>query len=472
MTAGPLRILLVSHFFPPSHTAGTENYTLGIALALGRRGHDVRVVCARTWDQGPAYWNGVSHDVVHGLPVERVALNWAKADDPNHVLYESALTERWFEEVLDRTRPDIVHVTSTATLGIGVLRAAHRRGIRLVLTLMDFWFLCPRTILTTGEGQLCDGRTTAWDCERCLLTSSRFFQRLHPYVPQGIERRLWTQVARQPHLSRIRGARGWALDVDDRKAVMRQALEWPDVILSHSRFVKTMFERSGLCEQGHRIRHLPNGHDLGWRDTYRGKSASSTIRFAYMGQIVESKGIQVLVEAFQVADQERRCRLDIWGDTARDAEYADRLRAACAGASDRIALRGCFRREDLADVLREIDVLVVPSMWYENAPLVIQEAFAAATPVIATDLGGMREAVSDGLNGLLFERGDAGSLAGQLRRIIVEPELLATLRSGVPRVASVDEEAVQLDAIYRDSKAAGGDEDAKEVVLAARGAGA
>jgi glycosyltransferase involved in cell wall biosynthesis len=101
-------------------------------------------------------------------------------------------------------------------------------------------------------------------------------------------------------------------------------------------------------------------------------------------------------------------------------------------------------------VLSEIDVIVVPSLWYENAPLVIQEAFATKTPVITTNLGGMAEAVDHGINGLLFERGDVADLARQLRRIVNEPELLDGLRAHIPTVKTIDEEVTELEANYRD----------------------
>ena len=92
--------------------------------------------------------------------------------------------------------------------------------------------------------------------------------------------------------------------------------------------------------------------------------------------------------------------------------------------------------------------MVVPSLWYENAPLVIREAFAANIPVIATNLGGMAEVVAHEVNGLLFERGNADDLAIQLRRIVEEPGLLGQLYQRVPPVKTIEEESAELAAIY------------------------
>jgi glycosyltransferase involved in cell wall biosynthesis len=95
-----------------------------------------------------------------------------------------------------------------------------------------------------------------------------------------------------------------------------------------------------------------------------------------------------------------------------------------------------------------MDVLVVPSRWYENAPGVIFEAFAAGLPVVATDLGGMSEFVRPGENGLLFPLDDAEELAGLLRRLAEEPGLLRRLRDGVPPVKTVGEYVGELEEVY------------------------
>ena len=439
-----MRILDVTLFFPPGRSAGTENYTLAVAAGMAANGHDVRVACAEGWDTGTRYFERVTEDSFGGVPVSRVSLNWTKASDPNVVLYDSAAVERWFARTIRDGQPDLVHVTSAITLGVGVLRAAHRCRVPLVLSLMDFWFLCPRTVLVRGDGELCNGRTTAADCERCLMTSSNLFRRLGTWLPSGVVERGWHAVCQRPALARLRGARGMALNMRHRKDAMQQALALPDLILSHSQFVKRTFEDAGLAGP---IRHLPNGHDLVGRNGSRAKAPASVLRVGYIGQIADQKGLHTLVDAFRLADPGPRARLDIWGDPSRHAPYAESMRARSANLPA-VSWRGAFPHDRVGDVLSGIDVLVVPSTWYENWPLVIQEAFAAGTPVIATNLGGMAEAVTHGVNGLLFERNDAPDLARQVRRLIEEPGLLQHLAKGIPRVKTIREEISELEAAY------------------------
>ena len=91
------KILLITHFLPPSHTAGTEQYTLGLGKSLQAKGHEVTILCAEDWNTGEKYWNGVTQEVYDGVPVYRVHLNWTKAADSNRILYDSLPVEKWLD---------------------------------------------------------------------------------------------------------------------------------------------------------------------------------------------------------------------------------------------------------------------------------------------------------------------------------------------------------------------------------------
>ena len=105
----------------------------------------------------------------------------------------------------------------------------------------------------------------------------------------------------------------------------------------------------------------------------------------------------------------------------------------------------------LEKVLSEIDVVVVPSIWYENAPLTINEAFTASVPVITSNIGGMKELVRDGENGLLFEVGDSNDLTTKMQMIIDDPELLNKLQKGIKikSVTPIDEHVRTIRELYR-----------------------
>ena len=440
-----MNILFITHFFPPKHNAGTENYTAGLAQTFSAKGHDVQVLCAEDWQSGPSYWNGVTKETYKGVPVHRIHLNWAKSSNPNRILYDSVQVENWLGGFLGRLKPDLVHVTSIYSLGVGTFRAVKHVGIPLVLTLTDFWFICPSIQLLHNNGQLCNGKTTAWECQACLSTSSQKFQKLNLLLSEPIRPWVWEKLAQIPLVTRQRGFRGMLLDMLERKQILTEALAIPDRVFSPSIFVQQMFAENSL----NHIEVLRHGHDLSWLQKYNGKTKSNLLRFGYIGQIQTTKGVHVLVEAFQRARLDRGARLDIWGSLDKDNDYTHNLEKLI-GNSRSIKLRGRFQRDNLAEVLADIDVLVVPSLWYENAPLVIQEAFATKTPVIATNLGGMAEAVTHEGNGLLFERNDVADLAKQMQRVINEPSLLTRLQAGIPSVKTIEAEVDQLEMIYQE----------------------
>jgi glycosyltransferase involved in cell wall biosynthesis len=145
---------------------------------------------------------------------------------------------------------------------------------------------------------------------------------------------------------------------------------------------------------------------------------------------------------------EKAIRLMLFGDQTISNDYTNRI-TTIIGNDDRIKLKGTFPRENLSEVFKELDVLVVPSLWYENSPNTILEAFAFKTPVIATNLGGMVELVHHNENGLLFESNNAHGLKEQIQRLLDEPQLLEQLRSGIQPVKSVQDEIDELVEVYQ-----------------------
>ena len=216
-----MRILYITHFFPPTHNAGTENYTFGLAQAFLRQGHEVHVLCAEGWDVGDRYWNGNSVDEYKGVHVHRIHLNWIKANNPNKVLYDSREVEIWLDKFLKDQDFDLVHVTSTITLGVGILRIVKRLGIPLILTLMDFWFVCPSVQLLRSDESLCDGQTTAWQCQSCLLVNSIYLKKLGiSSIPNSTHSSILGTLLRVNLISKRRGLRGMSLKYEGAQTII------------------------------------------------------------------------------------------------------------------------------------------------------------------------------------------------------------------------------------------------------------
>jgi glycosyltransferase involved in cell wall biosynthesis len=159
------------------------------------------------------------------------------------------------------------------------------------------------------------------------------------------------------------------------------------------------------------------------------------------------KGVHVLVDAVAALPKDA-FELKIHGDTRTFPDYTARLRAQAAGLP--VTFMGPFDRADMADVYRGMDVLVVPSLWLENSPLVIHEAFLAGVPVVAARLGGIADLVADGRNGLLYDHDSAPMLGRALQQLIDSPDLLAALARARPPVKRIADDAREWDAVYRE----------------------
>jgi glycosyltransferase involved in cell wall biosynthesis len=439
-----MRILFIANFFPPTHTAGTETYTHGLARTLREWGHDVHVVCAGTFDAGDSHIPSATTDEVDGIQVTRLHFNWQRAHDIFMDVADNSDVGRWFTAYLRNWKPDLVHVTSCYTLSPRVITVAKEHGLPVVVTLTDFWFTCPRHTLLKGDGTLCCGPESAWGCLQCLAHDAKIYTFPRAVLPEAVVRAGLTWASKKPMLTRQRGLRGIVGDVPRRLETVRSALLQGDVILAPTAFLRMMYVRNGYPAD--RIFVSPYGLDDSWVPEDREKTPASGIRIGYLGQIEPLKGVHLLVRAFRrIAPPE--ATLTLHGDHAKNPTYTAELHRLIGGDA-RIRFAGPFNRDERAAVLRNLDIVVAPSRWYENAPIVIAEAQAMRTPVIAANLGGMAEVVRDGTDGLLFAPDDVDDLTRCLQRVIDEPGLLASMRTQIQAPRTIADDASALIARY------------------------
>src|SRR5262249_12682423 len=138
----------------------------------------------------------------------------------------------------------------------------------------------------------------------------------------------------------------------------------------------------------------------------------------------------------------------IFGDTSVFPDYVAGLRRQAAGLP--VQFMGGFERDAMRQVYDQLDALVVPSLWLENSPLVIHEAFMAGVPVIAARTGGIAELVTPVQNGLLYDPTSAGELAAALQSLIDGPERLEGFARQLPAVKSMAEDAREWEALYEE----------------------
>lgn len=443
-----MRVLLPVHAYPPRSAAGVEVYTHRLAQALEVLGHDVLVLAAAhdlsaaPYDVRRRRHEGVA--VVEVVNLHHKGTLEATWSDPD--------LERAVAPILAEFRPDCVHVQHLLNLSAGLLPASRRLGAAVVLTLHDYWLSCPRDGLRMrvdlGRCDIVDHET----CARCLADS--------PYLVPSLERGVvraarWAGLGRALHevhrmapglgaglrrAARLGPARGGlAREMDRRAAGLRNALAHVDLALAPTRFARDRAVEFGVPPE--RVRVWP----LGVPASTALPSARRRRRVGFVGTVAPHKGVHVLVDAFRKV-AEPAARLDIHGSLQAAPDYVAALRTAAQGDS-RIAIRGPFAEGRQSEILAAIDVLVVPSVWWENSPLTALEALAAGVPVVASSIGGLPEIVPSAW-GRLVPPGDREALAEAIRAVLEGRLFAAAAPEAVSR--TVADEARELEALYTD----------------------
>ena len=440
---GQLRVLHAIHDFLPRHRAGSEIYVAELASAQSAR-HDVWVLAAE-------YDPSVPHGTLRwrkyqDIPVVELINTWAFRSF--HETYESPRINQQIAHVLHAIRPDIVHVHNLLNLSFDLPRLARERGARVVATLHDYTLVCAAggQRVHASEAHLCE----TIDPERCARCFSE--------SPFGSQLAVGRTLGRGPLLeiaARLRQrlpspVAALALDAvrptvsaDDlrrRLAASWQVFDALDAIVAPSRSMAR--EYAGLGANAARVEVSGYGSTVVLQP--RRTQSSRPITIGFVGTLVWHKGAHVLLEAA------RRLRgaftISIHGDPAVSPGYFENLERRAAGLP--VTFAGPFDRDGLPRVYEAIDLLVVPSLWPENAPFVIQEALAYRVPVAGSAVGGIPEFIEPDATGVLFERGSAASLADAIQPLIDDPEILLRLGSNVRAVKSIADDAAEWDERY------------------------
>ena len=439
-----MRVLQVVHDFLPRAIAGVEIYTLELSLELARRGHEVTVLHAT---RGPGQTQySLLDGVVHGLPVVRMVQNY-----PYRPLDEVALdpqAERRFCEVMDRVEPDVVHIQHLWGWSAALPALVRERGAAVIVHLHDHWLVCPSGGQRVhAREQVCED-LGAVDCDACYARfrsqegplerlALRAARRVPPPLPPDLLHRTFAALPPRARelVKRINERRGPRADdaprlgAVERRQVYREALEAADLLVSPSR---DLAERMGVEGYG-AIRHVPNGTAVppaaaplpGLADP------EAPLTLLFLGTPLRHKGVHVLAEAAAAAGASTRLVVHGADPGADLSEQLRRAGVEAAGPLERAAVPGAIDAADL---------VCLPSLWPENAPLVLLEARSRRRPVLASDIGGIPETAQ----GRLLPPGDVDAWANALREIASDRGTLHDLAAAVspPRTVADNADAV------------------------------
>jgi glycosyltransferase involved in cell wall biosynthesis len=407
-----MHILHLVHQYMPEYVGGTELYTHWLTHALSRRGHQITIFYRRSAE-------GIGREECMEERV-RVWTAWNGLVTPARRLlstFSDSPMARAFERVLEETRPNLVHVEHLMGLPVALIRSIQRRGIPYVITLWDFWWVCANAqLLTNYSQQVCDGPQAYVNCARCALAR--------------VDRpRLW------PALLPVAGLLG------RRNQLLRRVMKAAGRLIAPTGFVQRWYAEHNAPTE--RLLTLLPGLESAKVASSQEQRPGGPVRFAYIGGLSWQKGVHAIVQACDGILETGE--LWIAGDESFDPDYVTQLRAR---ATSNVRFLGRLTREQVWETLAQVDVVLVPSLWYETFSFIVSEAFAAGLPVVASRLGPLADRVRDGVDGLLMPPGDVDAWRAALRRLVDEPHLLARLRANVRPPLTLEEHVERIESLY------------------------
>jgi glycosyltransferase involved in cell wall biosynthesis len=417
------RVLVMAHNHPAFHPGGTEIFAHDLFEAYKRAGAEAMFVGATNRihrEPRP----GTSFQAIGEAGDELVL--WAGHFDRFNLsqidLYGIVPD---LVALLETFRPDVVHLHHLVLIGAEFPALVRRvlRDAQIVMTLHDYYPICAHDglMVRVGTG------------ERCAAASPHRCAACFPDV--GADRFLLRERHLKAHLGVV------------------------DAFVSPSRFLKDRYAAWGLDED--HIAVIENGRPAApvapWRQTGGGRRAS----FGYFGNLNPWKGVTVLLEAAKrLVDQGVEFELRVHGGApfqtdAFNAEI-DRL---FAETRTHVVRLGPYERADIPGLMAEVDWVVAPSVWWENAPLVIQEAHFHRRPVITSAIGGMAESVRDGVDGLHVPPGDPAALARTMAAAAQDPALWRRLAGGIAAPPTIDAVAMRHFDLFARLRGARGDDE-------------
>lgn len=391
-----MKICLVSNLYPPSVIGGAEIVVENVANELVKRGHHVTVITTQTEGRSTV-------EEIKGVKIYKIN-PWNLYTFYNHQKQPALIKPIWHlidlwnphsyltvKNILKKEMPDIVNIHNFKGISLSVFSAVKSLNLPLVFTAHDYSLICIKANLLDRHHEICTD----------------------PYL-------ICTQYNKiQRYLVNAK----------------------PDIVTAPSNFVIEQLKMSGLFN-GTRTIKLPLGIQL---MNEKKEKSYQNIDILYIGALSKHKGVHILINAFKEL-KNKKVRLHILGKGG-DEEELKRI----SSDDKRITFYGFINGDELTDFYQKMNLTVVPSIWYDNSPMVIYESLRSATPVIGSKIGGIPELIEEGRNGFLFEAGNVNELKDILENLILNIPELKKLEQGAfesVKKYSIDNHMAKLENIY------------------------
>jgi glycosyltransferase involved in cell wall biosynthesis len=433
--AQKMRIMQITSGFPPYQLGGTNHLACFLATGLAKKRN--LSVSVFSGGLGRKSREEYRDEQDNGFKTRRIkSFSWkfleTRMPVVNSQSYKNETVEKLFIEFAREVKPDIVHFQHTIGLSMSLIPLAREYARRTVVSLQDFWYICPRVHLLKPDDTVCQGPIFGRACYSCKGQLQR--RRLRGLVINGLMVRPKDSLARRArefvkteiverHRERKEERQYNMKAYLERYKYATEAISNADHILAPSTFLRDAYGRIGGIPES-RICTIPLGVEPFQIEGKR--EVVKPIRFGYAGSPQRHKGVSLLFEVFSNIDPEE-AQLVIWGTGWE--KYFEALKKA-----KNIIFMGGYDRKTIGRVFPSFDILIVPSLCSETFSYIAHEALSVKMPVIASNIGVFPDIISPRVNGLLFGIGDLESLIGEIKWILDAPERLKMLSRNINEV--------------------------------------
>jgi len=377
-----MKIVMVSNNFPPEIIGGAEIYAKQLSDEVSK--YEELFVFAARYDFKKIYSTYDISKYWHDYPVYRIELGTGALNNKNPFNFYNPFIGRKFKKIIGIEKPELLHAHNLAGLSLSPIACSKKNlKIPVIMTLHDFWLICPKNTLLTADGRLCEYGGTL-GCDGC----SSFF------------------------MSPVSN-----ISIKIRNKIVNKLSKNIDVFISPSKnLMEIMLDRGYDFD----ILHVDNGLDLEkFRNIERSDKTGDVVNVLMLSSISHHKGVHILIDAVKnlVEKGHNNIRVILAGSIENENKLREYIKIK---KLKNIVILGKVSGNRKLELLKEADILILPSICCENQPLTIIEAMASGLPVIGSNVGGIPEMIIDKQNGYLFERGDSEDLSKKIEELLLD----------------------------------------------------
>jgi glycosyltransferase involved in cell wall biosynthesis len=476
---------------------GVNVYSQAMAVAMAKKGHQVYSILA-----------GASHNFAGGIYIKRAVdykgiINYEIFNSPNiapgFYNYHTPLAdveepqvEQIFKEFLQFLKPDVVHFNNIEGFSANCVTIACNTNAHVIYSLHNYHPVCNQINLLYKSKEICHDFKNGTRCLDCISPPPKELQirnhklRHHIFMfshgdlvwnlLKSLQRIIkTTKLSIKTILSifNIRKERKKFINLplenhpklgefspkknninleqgrlyQQRRQKIITAINQTNCVLAVSSWVKKIYIDMGIDEKIIHVCHIGNKMAEQQVKNKPIIKLDEPIKIIFLGVSDPIKGLYLILDALENLNNDILAKIDLYIYARGVYNYKGRLNSLNKRLAN-LSINDGYKFKELPQILNQMDIGIVPPIWWDNAPQVVFEMLAMQVPVIGAEIGGIPDFVKNGKNGLLFEPDNSVDLSKKIASIINDKSLIEYFRKNIKSMKTIAQHAIELENFY------------------------